>query len=134
MYKSQHRNASRVAVNVCTRLYHMETNKKIKVTVLGDKSFVATKLCLSTQIFVATKYVFCRVCCDKTFVATKMILVAAPANDISPSPHPSCQFLFGDNSAYDKLSISSPANHKNDGDSGGKEAGFSRPISEAIQA
>ena len=55
VYKSQHRNASRVAVNVCTRLYHMETNKKIKVTVLGDKSFVATKLCLSPQIFVATK-------------------------------------------------------------------------------
>ena len=95
--------------------------------------FVATNICRDKS-FVATKYVFCRVCCDKTFVATKLILVAAPANDISPSPHPSCQFLFGDNSAYDKLSISSPANHKYDGDSGGKEVGFSRPISEAIQA
>ena len=43
-----------------------------------DKTFVATKLCLSRQIFVTTK-VFCR---DKhTFVATKMILVAALAND-----------------------------------------------------
>ena len=44
-----------------------------------DKSkFVATKLCLFRQIFVATKVLSRQKTC---FVATKMILEAAPAND-----------------------------------------------------
>ena len=58
-----------------------------KTRVCRDKSMlVATRLCLSRQIFVVTNVLspqafFSRqnVCC--VFVATKMILVAAPAND-----------------------------------------------------
>ena len=42
MYKSQHRNASRVVVGVCTRLYHNYGNKQnIRFTVLDFYIFVA---------------------------------------------------------------------------------------------
>ena len=71
---------------VATKVFLSRQNSR-QIFVCRDKSFVARKLCQSSQaylcrnkhIFVATKDVFCR---DKhMFVATKMTLVASPAND-----------------------------------------------------
>ena len=57
----------------CNKIMFVATN------IILNKSFVATKLCLSRQILVSTKDVFCRN--KHMFDATKIILVAAPIND-----------------------------------------------------